>query len=73
MSGLWALVGASSGELLSYQGAVLVHDSRAELEFLVPYTRTVQVPTDLGRPTMSIKGHPDFTTVRWPLRREDFR
>ena len=70
---LWALVGASTGELLSYRGAVMVHEDRAELEYLVPGTRTVEVPADLGQPLMALRDHPDMAAVTWPLDRRDFR
>lgn len=69
----YALVGQSSGELLTYRGDVLVHDSAAELEFLVPGPRVVEVTAELGRSFMRVRDHPGFASVRWPLRREDFR
>jgi hypothetical protein len=72
----YALLGVRSGELLSYGGRVLVHDSRPELEFLFPNrakTRIVRITDgDLGQPTMLIRDHPAMVSVRWPLRREDF-
>lgn len=70
---LYALVGDRSGELLSYGGAVLVHDDRAELEFLVPGPRVVEVRPDTGRPLMRLRDHPDMGSVSWPLDRRDFR
>ncbi len=73
MTRWYALVGATSGELLSYRGDVLVHHDRAELEFLVPDVRTVEITSELGRRFMSVRDHPSFASVRWPLRREDFR
>lgn len=67
------MVGPRSGELLSYGGRVLVHDDRAELEYLFPTARVVRLSDgELGQPTMSIKDHPQLASTRWPLRREDF-
>lgn len=76
MMSRYALIGAVSGQLLTYRGNVLVHDDKAELEFLFPNrakTRVIRITDgDLGQPTMSIKQHPGLTSTRWPLRREDF-
>ena len=72
----YAMMGVHTGQLVSYAGRVLVHNNRAELEFLFPNrdkTRIIRVTDgDLGQPTMSIRDHPDMISVRWPLRREDF-
>lgn len=73
MTRLWALVGQVSGELLSHQGRVLVHEDRAEMEWLVPDHRTVEVRPEIGRPTMRLRDHPDMNAVVWPLDRRDFR
>lgn len=67
----YALRGSVSGELLTYQGRVLVHDNRGELEWLFPGERVVPYDGDL--PTMPVAEHPDMAPVRWPLRKEDFR
>ena len=73
MMSRYALIGARSGELLTYRGRVLVHDSRAEMEYLFPRTRVIQVTDgELGQPTMPISEHPGMAKVRWPLEREDF-
>jgi len=69
----YALAGNVSGELLTYNGRVLVHDDRAELEFLFPRTRVVRITDgELGQPVMSIKDHPGLTAIRWPLNRGEF-
>lgn len=75
------LVGPRTGEPLSWRGRVLVHDGpAAEVEFILPTVRTVEVagPTErvaarLGRPVMRLRDHPDLASVRWPLDRRDFR
>lgn len=67
------MVGGSSGELLTYGGQVLVHDDRAEMEWLFPNTRVVRITDgDLGQPVMRLRDHPSMQRVRFPLRREDF-
>lgn len=69
----YAMVGRSSGELLSYGGRVIVHGDRDELQFLFPRARVVRITDgDLGQPTMLLAEHPSMVSVRWPLRREDF-
>lgn len=75
MSRRYAMLGAVSGEALSYGGLILTHDDRAELEFLFIGIRGRVV--ELGDQTpeydcMSVKQHPDLSDIRWPLRREDF-
>jgi hypothetical protein len=67
------MVGARTGELLTYQGQVLVHDNKAELEFLVPKARVVRVTDgDLGQPVLELRHHPGMAKVQFPLRRQDF-
>jgi hypothetical protein len=69
----YGIVGGTSGQLLTYRGAALVHDSRAELEFLFPSARVVRLSRGLvGQPWMKLKDHPQMAAVRFPLRREDF-
>lgn len=71
---MFALQGANSGELLSYGGKVLVHDNARELEYLVPRgAKVVRCPRMEEDQVLSIRLHPDLATVRWPLRKEDFR
>ena len=62
-------------DLLTWQGRVLVHDSRPELEFLLAGdVRIVACPKDIPPElTLQIRYHPQFETVRWPLTREQFR
>jgi hypothetical protein len=61
-----------TGEVFTYGGAVLVHPSRAELEFLFPGRETVDV-TQSVLPKMRIKDHPQCASLTWPLRKDDFR
>jgi hypothetical protein len=75
---IYAAYGAHSGDLLTYQGRPLVHDSRAEFEFLLPGTRIVEVTArDLETRSpltpLPIGEHPDFQGLTWPLTRDQFR
>lgn len=70
----FALAGRSSGELLTYQGRVIVHGDRAEMEFLFPRERVVQVPSWVQpAETMRLQDHPDMAPVTFPLDRREFR
>lgn len=71
----YALQGTTSRDLLTYGGRVLVHDDRAELEFLMAGdVRVIECPRDLPpEQTLSIRYHPQFAAVTWPLDRKDFR
>lgn len=64
----YCLVGRVSGEVLTYQGYVLVYSDKSELEYLFPNERVVPLPglyaDDL---TMDIRTHPDMTNVQFPL------
>lgn len=77
MANAVALQGGVSGELISYLGLVLVHDNRAEMEWLFPKMKVVEVTMKDGhladgRLTMSVKDHPQFEGIHWPLRKDEF-
>lgn len=74
MSRRYAMVGAVSGEPLSYGGLVLVHDNPTELEWLFRGVgRVVEIGDQFPEhDCMSITRHPDLSKVSWPLRRGDF-
>lgn len=68
MSKMWCLVGAVSGDVLTYRGFLLVHDNKRELEHLFPGNKVVAKPEWFGDDlTMSIKNHPDMDAVVFPL------
>lgn len=70
----YGLVGARTRDFLTYSGRVLVHDNRAELEFLVPGTPVREVPPSFPPDQcLPIRHHPDLAAVQWPLNRSDFR
>ena len=74
MTARFGLRGAVSGELISYGGRVLVHDNAAELRFLIPGARVVNLPHHIDpEQTMPISAHPELAGVRFPLDRRDFR
>jgi hypothetical protein len=64
----YVLVGRTTKEPLSYRGKVLVHDNKAELEFLFPNERVAPLPSYFDDSlTMALKDHPDMDTVQFPL------
>lgn len=76
---MYALVGRTSGDILTYKGRPLVHHDRTELEYLFDAkgVRVVQVSSnDLTKRSplepLELRDHPGLSHVRWPLRREDF-
>lgn len=72
-AGWFALRGDLTGELLTWQGRVIVHRDAGELAFLVPAGATV-VPAPLGAAGyLPISAHPDMATIRWPINRQEFR
>lgn len=74
MSRRYAVAGPVSGELLSYNGRILVHGDRAELEFLLADQRVVEVPAHIpAEQTMPWSQHPQMEAVTFPLKREEFR
>lgn len=68
---LYGLWGSVTSTWLTYQGRVVAHNSREELEFLCPGPKVRPlggVPDDV----LMLRDHPEMSWVRWPLRREDF-
>ncbi len=72
MSAMFALLSPVTGGVYSRDGAILVHDNRAELEFLFPGRRARDV-TDSVLPKIRWREHPQMAGITWPLRREEFR
>jgi hypothetical protein len=71
----YALQGAVSRDLLTWNGRVLVHSDRAEMEFLFTGdVRVVECPRTIPpEQCLEIRYHPDLAAVTWPLDRRDFR
>jgi hypothetical protein len=65
----YCLIGKTTKEPLSYRGLAIVHDNRAELEFLFPNQRVAPLPKyyDEGL-TIPLTEHPDIKgLVQFPL------
>lgn len=75
---MYALYGPVTRDLLTYQGRVIVHHSRAELEWLLPRA-TVREVTDKDvrqrspLPPLPLPDHPALAHLSWPLDRTEFR
>lgn len=71
----YGLYGPNSRDFLTYGGRILVHDDKAEAEFLVPRGATIRelpqtIPDDQTVPLLS---HPNFLGVTRPITRGQFR
>lgn len=75
MSTRYALRGAVSRDLLTWNGRVLVHGDKAELEFLFTGdVSVVECPRSIPpEQTLAIRHHPNLAAVQWPLTKEQFR
>ncbi len=62
------------GDLLTWNGRVIVHNSRGELEFLLTGDiRIVDCPRSIPpEQTIELRFHPQFSHHTFPLRREDY-
>lgn len=62
------------GELLSWNGRVIVHNSRGELEFLLTGDiRIVDCPRAIPpEQTIELRYHPHFAHHQFPIRREAY-
>jgi hypothetical protein len=68
MSNKWCLVGAVSGDILTFRDKALVHENKQELEYLFPANRVVPLPAYWEEElTFPLKDHPDMDTVQFPL------
>lgn len=62
------------GDLLTWHGRVIVHNSRGELEFLLTGDiHIVECPRSIPpEQTIELPFHPQFSHHKFPLRREDY-
>lgn len=62
------------GDLLSWRGRVLVHDNKAEMEFLLAGDiKVVPCPRDIPpEQCLELRYHPNLASVTWPLDRRNF-
>lgn len=64
----YVLVGRTTKDALSYGGKIIVHDNKAELEFLFPNERVAPLPSYVDDSlTMALKDHPGMQEVQFPL------
>jgi hypothetical protein len=61
-----------SKELLTFGGLVIVHNDRAEMEFLFDNVRVVECPVEFLETSLKVRDHPDFSSYQWPLSRNRF-
>ncbi len=72
----FGLYGRISGDFLTYGGRILIHDNRAEMEWLVPVGSVVvrELPRDIPEEqTVQLLAHPNFEGVTRPITKEQFR
>ena len=69
---MYGIVGRTTRQLLTYQGKVILHDDRGEMEFLFPAEKVIAVES-WGEDFLLLKDHPNMAPVRWPLSKTDFR
>jgi hypothetical protein len=64
----YVIIGRTTKDALTYRGKIIVHDNKAEMEFLFPYERVAPLPSHVDESlTMALKDHPDMSGVQWPL------
>jgi hypothetical protein len=78
MTERYALYGEASRQMLTFQGLVITHHNRRQLEWMHPGARVVEVPQDIPESQcMPIRLHPDYASVQWDtngdLDRHQFR
>jgi hypothetical protein len=62
----FGLYGNNSRDFLTYEGRVLVHHDRAQLEFLVKGVPVRELPPDIpDDQTLPIRFHPQMCGVEW--------
>lgn len=72
---LWGMVGRRSGELLTSDGYVIVHDNPAELVMLITGADPIALPPSAIREgrTVPVAALEDCASLMWPLEATDFR
>lgn len=70
---LYAMQGLVSRELCTQAGKIIVHNDRAEMEFLFTGVRVVELPKDFTYDQLiKVRDLPDFSSYLWPLSRNRF-
>lgn len=62
----------TKGDPFTLGGAIIVHESKEEMEYLFPGTRVVVYTIGEGA-AMALRDHPSLASTTFPLNREDFR
>lgn len=76
---MYGLRGDTSGEvLMSKDGRYFIHDNAAEMEWLFVVqggAKAVPLSRDFleNMPTVELKQHPEFSHMRFPIDKRDFR
>lgn len=73
MTTLYGLWGELTSTWLTYEGRIIAHTDRAELEFLVPTAKVKPLGGTPWGEVLMIRHHPDMASVQWPLDRGRFR
>jgi hypothetical protein len=68
----YAMWGRHSQSWISFQGRVIVHDDKGEMEFLFPGSVVRPISGLREEDMMTIKDHPGCIDFQWPIKREDF-
>jgi len=70
----YALYGDYTKDLLTFQGMVIFHTNKSEMEFLFPRSKVVRITDgDLGRPVIKLQDHPGMGHISFPLKKSEFR
>jgi hypothetical protein len=71
----YGLLNERANDLYTLNGQTIVHDNRAELEWLFPKTRVVRLSDGNIGPILRLCDHPQYVAkgITFPLKREDFR
>lgn len=77
---MFAIEGRTTKEILTFNGRMVLHHDRRDLEYLFPGERIVMLrgytraecAQLYGRPAMLLKDHPDMAAVSWPLNPKEF-
>lgn len=73
MTRRFALQGETSKTTLTYQGRVIVHTDRDEMEYLFPGTKVIEIGSATPETdTISLRQHPGTCHLKFPLERSDF-
>lgn len=70
----YGLYGRNSRDFLTWGGRILIHDNRAEMEWLFPGVPVRELPNDIpANQTLPIEHHPDLAGTTFPIDRREFR